>query len=186
MGMIARPLAGARRRLRGAHLAGYSTDGCAQAACGPPLDARQWIAYANCRGAPLSAASAPGHAGHRHVDSTHGEPIMADGISKLESSGAARVQDARDRTQDYLDLAAQTATSGMDRIAERARKGVDVAADSAKAGLEWASDKASGLRDRNMALVHALTDSVAARPLVAIGIAAGLGYIIGRIMRRTD
>jgi ElaB/YqjD/DUF883 family membrane-anchored ribosome-binding protein len=42
------------------------------------------------------------------------------------------------------------------------------------------------LRDRNSALVNAVTDTVSARPLVAIGIAAGLGYIIGRIMRRTD
>jgi ElaB/YqjD/DUF883 family membrane-anchored ribosome-binding protein len=31
-----------------------------------------------------------------------------------------------------------------------------------------------------------VTDSVSARPLIAIAVAAGLGYLIGRIMRNSD
>jgi ElaB/YqjD/DUF883 family membrane-anchored ribosome-binding protein len=42
------------------------------------------------------------------------------------------------------------------------------------------------LRDRNTALVNAVTDSVTSRPLVAIGIAAAVGYLLGRIMRNSD
>lgn len=111
---------------------------------------------------------------------------MADTTAKLESTGKSRVQDASDRAQDYLDRAAQTASSGMDRVTDTARKSVDTAADSAKAGLDWAADKASDLRNRNMALMNAVTDQVSARPIMAIGIAAAVGYILGRIMRSSD
>jgi ElaB/YqjD/DUF883 family membrane-anchored ribosome-binding protein len=107
---------------------------------------------------------------------------MAETTAKLET-GKARLQDAGDRAQDYLERATQSASSGMDRLADTARRSVDTAADSARAGLDWASEQASTLRDRNAAFVNALTDSVTARPLVAIGVAAAIGYLIGRIMR---
>ena len=110
---------------------------------------------------------------------------MAD-TAKLESTGRSHLQDAGDRAQDYLDRASQTASDRMDRVADTARRGVDTATESAKAGLEWASDQASMLRDRNTALVNAVTDTVSARPLMAIGIAAAAGYLLGRIMRGTD
>jgi len=110
---------------------------------------------------------------------------MAD-TANLESTGRSRLQDAGDRAQDYLDRASQTASDRMDRVADTARRGVTTATDTAKAGLDWASDQASMLRDRNTALVNAVTDSVSARPLMAIGIAAAAGYLLGRIMRGTD
>ena len=110
---------------------------------------------------------------------------MAETTAKLET-GKARVQDASERAQDYLDRASQTASSGMDKVADTARRSVDTAAESAKAGLDWASDKASALRERNAALMDAVTDSVTARPLVAIGIAAAIGYVLGRIMHSSD
>ena len=105
--------------------------------------------------------------------------------AKLET-GKARVQDASERAQDYLDRAAQTASSGMDRVTDGARRGVDTAAESAKAGLEWATEKASALRDRNAALMNTVTDTVTQRPLMAIGIAAAVGYVLGRLMRSGD
>ena len=110
---------------------------------------------------------------------------MAD-TANLESAGRSRLQDAGDRAQDYLDRASQTASDRMDRVADTARRGVNTATDTAKAGLDWASDQASMLRDRNTALVNAVTDTVSARPLMAIGIAAAAGYLLGRIMRGTD
>ena len=106
--------------------------------------------------------------------------------ANLESAGRSRLQDAGDRAEDYLDRASQTASDRMDRVADTARRGVTTAADTAKAGLDWASDQASMLRDRNTALVNAVTDTVSARPLLAIGIAAAAGYLLGRIMRGTD
>jgi ElaB/YqjD/DUF883 family membrane-anchored ribosome-binding protein len=110
---------------------------------------------------------------------------MAETTAKLETH-KSRVQDASERAQDYLDRASQTASSGMDKVADTARRSVDTAAESAKAGLDWASDKASALRERNAALMDAVTDSVTARPLVAIGIAAAIGYVLGRIMHSND
>jgi ElaB/YqjD/DUF883 family membrane-anchored ribosome-binding protein len=110
---------------------------------------------------------------------------MAETTAKLET-GKSRVQDASERAQDYLDRASQTASSGMDKVADTARRSVDTAAESAKAGLDWASDKASALRERNAALMDAVTDSVTARPMVAIGIAAAIGYVLGRIMHSSD
>ena len=111
---------------------------------------------------------------------------MAETTAKLESAGKSRLQDAGDRAQDYLDRASQNASAGLDRVAETARTGVDTATESAKAGLEWASDQAAMLRDRNTALVNAVTDTVTARPLVAIGVAAAVGYLLGRILRSSD
>jgi ElaB/YqjD/DUF883 family membrane-anchored ribosome-binding protein len=97
-----------------------------------------------------------------------------------------RLQDASDRAQDYLERATESASSGMDRLADTARRGVDSAGETARAGLDWASDRAYALRDRNAAIVNAVTDTVTARPLVAIGVAAAIGYLIGRIMRSSD
>jgi ElaB/YqjD/DUF883 family membrane-anchored ribosome-binding protein len=106
--------------------------------------------------------------------------------ARLEGAAKSRVQDMGDRAQDYLDRASQTASDKMERVADTARRSVDTAADSAKAGLDWASDQASMLRERNAALVNAVTDSVTARPLVAIGIAAAVGYLVGRVLRSGD
>lgn len=111
---------------------------------------------------------------------------MADTTARMENAGKSRVQDVSDRAQGYLDRAAQSASSSVDRVTDAARKSVDVAADSARAGLDWASDQASMLRDRNAALMNAVTDTVTSRPLVAIGVAAAVGYLLGRIMRSTD
>ena len=106
--------------------------------------------------------------------------------AKFESAGKSRLQDAGDRAQDYLDRASQTASSGMDRwrilhVAVSTRRPT-----SAKAGLDWAADQADSLRDQNAALVNAMTDTVTARPLMAIGVAAAVGYLLGRIMRSGD
>jgi ElaB/YqjD/DUF883 family membrane-anchored ribosome-binding protein len=105
--------------------------------------------------------------------------------AKLET-GKSRIQDASDRAQDYLDRATNTTSSGVDKITDTARRSVDSAAESARAGLDWAADKASALRDRNSALMNAVTDTVSSRPMVAIGIAAAIGYQLGRIMRSND
>ena len=110
---------------------------------------------------------------------------MAEPTAKLET-GKSRMQDASDRAQDYLERATQSASAGMDKLADTARRGVDSASESARAGLDWASDRAYALRDRNAALVSAVTDTVTARPLVAIGVAAAIGYLVGRIMRSSD
>jgi ElaB/YqjD/DUF883 family membrane-anchored ribosome-binding protein len=111
---------------------------------------------------------------------------MAETTAKMENAAKSRIQDAGDRAQDYMDRAAQSASSGVDRVTETARRGVDTAADTARAGLDWASDQASMLRDRNAAMMNALTDTVTSRPLVAIGVAAAVGYLLGRIMRSSD
>ena len=111
---------------------------------------------------------------------------MAETTAKLESTGKSRVQDASDRAQDYLDRASQTASSSMDASRTPRAQGVDTAAESAKAGLDWASDKASALRDRNTRAGERRDRSVTARPMVAIGIAAAVGYLLGRIMRSGD
>ena len=111
---------------------------------------------------------------------------MAETTAKLESTGKSRIQDATDRAQDYVDRTSQAAASGMERMTESARKGVDVAAESAKAGLDWAADKAGALRERNAALMNTLTDTVTQRPMMAIGVAAAIGYVLGRLMRSGD
>ena len=106
--------------------------------------------------------------------------------AKFEREGKTALQDAGDRAQDYLDRSVQSASSNMDRVADTARRGVDKATDSAKAGIEWASDQAEALRDKNEAFINALTDTVTARPLMAVGVAAAVGYILGRVMSSSD
>ena len=111
---------------------------------------------------------------------------MADTTAKLARAGQARIEDASDRAHEYVERAAQAAFSGMDRMAERARKGVDTAAESARAGVEWASGKASSLRERNAAITAAVADTVTARPVLAIGVAVAVGYLLGRILHSDD
>ena len=112
---------------------------------------------------------------------------MEQGNAGWDDTGRARAQDANVGARDYLDLAAQSASSSADRIAEAARRSLDTAAESARSGLAWASEKASSLRDRNAALAKRVADTVAARPLaaamVAIATAAAIGYIAGRAVR---
>ncbi|HJU22387.1 MAG TPA: hypothetical protein VJ891_07745 [Casimicrobiaceae bacterium] len=110
---------------------------------------------------------------------------MAETTAKFEA-GKSRVQDASDRAQDYVDRATQAASSGMDKVTDTARRTVDTATQSARAGLDWASDTASTLREKNTALVNAVTDTVTSRPLIAIGIAAAIGYVLGRLMHGND
>ncbi len=110
---------------------------------------------------------------------------MAEPTAKLES-GKSRLQDASDRAQDYLERATQSASAGMDRLAGTARRGGGTASETARAGLDWASDRAYALRDRNAAIVNAVTDTVTARPLGAIGVAVAVGYLLGRMMRTSD
>jgi ElaB/YqjD/DUF883 family membrane-anchored ribosome-binding protein len=110
---------------------------------------------------------------------------MAETTAKFET-GTSRLENASDRAQDYLERATESASAGMDRLADTARRGVDSASETARAGLDWASDRAYALRERNAAIVNAVTDTVTARPLVAIGVAAAIGYLIGRIMRSSD
>ena len=105
---------------------------------------------------------------------------------KFEREGKTALQDAGDRAQDYLDRASQNASGGMDRVADTARRSVDKATDTAKAGIEWASDQAEALRDKNAAFIDAMTDTVTARPLMAIGVAAAGGDILGRVMSSSD
>jgi len=106
--------------------------------------------------------------------------------AKFEREGKTALQDAGDRAQDYLDRASQGASDSMDRVTDTARRGVDKATDTAKAGIDWASDQAEALRDKNEAFINALTDTVTARPLMAIGVAAAVGYILGRVMSSSD
>lgn len=106
--------------------------------------------------------------------------------AKFEREGKTALQDAGDRAQDYLDRASQGASNSMDRVTDTARRGVDKATDTAKAGIDWASDQAEALRDKNEAFISALSDTVTARPLMAIGVAAAVGYILGRVMSSSD
>jgi ElaB/YqjD/DUF883 family membrane-anchored ribosome-binding protein len=111
---------------------------------------------------------------------------MAETTAKMDSTGKARIQDATDKAQDYLDRAANTASSSVDKVTDTARRSVDTAADKAKQGLDWAADKASELRHRNEAWMNTLTDTVTSRPMMAIGIAAAIGYVLGRLMTGRD
>lgn len=106
--------------------------------------------------------------------------------ARWDNSERSRGQDAGDRSPDYLDLAAQTGSTGMDGVADTARQRLDSGGDPARSVLTLltrVSERAAALRDRNAALARGVADSVAARPLLAIGMAAAIGYLAGRAIR---
>lgn len=82
-----------------------------------------------------------------------------------------------------VDKAAGAARPAIDRAAQYAHQAVDRAADAAAPAAEWVSEKSSQLRVTQKQMVDDACNYVSANPLTSVGIAAALGFLLGRLVR---
>ena len=97
-------------------------------------------------------------------------------------------------SKDSLTDAAQKAHVGVDRVADKASAGVDraraathqsvdqVAAGASRAA-DWATENLEQIKRKQADFTQEASDMISARPLVAVGTAVVIGYLLGRIGR---
>ena len=94
-------------------------------------------------------------------------------MSQTTDRMSATANEVADRMQDYSTQAKSSAASARDRLADAVEKGSD-----------WASEKSRDLRATSQDLLGSACDAVSARPMVAVGIAAAVGYLLARMLAR--
>jgi ElaB/YqjD/DUF883 family membrane-anchored ribosome-binding protein len=94
---------------------------------------------------------------------------------------AAAVGDAAHGTADKIAEAANTVASGISSAQQRGSDAIKNASDGMRDGVEAASDTMREQGDRLLGGVRTYTTQ---NPLLALGLAAGAGIILGRIFRR--
>jgi len=105
------------------------------------------------------------------------------GEEGLNRSSKASIDKAAASAHEAVDKAAGTAKPSIDRAAQYAHQAVDKAANAAAPAADWLSDKSAQLRITQKKVVDDTCNYVSANPLKAVGIAAAIGFILGRLAR---
>lgn len=100
-----------------------------------------------------------------------GNSSLAHGIEKV-GSGANQA----------IDKISDAARPAVDRIASNAHQAVDTAKDIASHAAETLGVKAEHLKEAQTHLTQACSNYMRSNPLVSLGIAAGIGFLISRLM----
>jgi ElaB/YqjD/DUF883 family membrane-anchored ribosome-binding protein len=79
--------------------------------------------------------------------------------------------------------ATEKAAPAIDRAAQAAHQTVDKVAQAAGPAADWINQNAEQLKQQQQALLDGCRSYVRDRPLVAVGVALGAGYLIGRLAR---
>ena len=94
-----------------------------------------------------------------------------------------KANDAHQSVDNAAARAAEKAGPTIDRIAQAAHQTVDRVAQAAAPTADWISENADQLRQQQEQLMETCRSYVRERPLVALGVALGAGYLIGRLGR---
>ncbi|HEX4325677.1 MAG TPA: DUF883 C-terminal domain-containing protein [Burkholderiales bacterium] len=97
------------------------------------------------------------------------------------SSTEAMIGQAAATAHQAIDSAAGRVPAAVDRAAAAAHGAVDSAAGTARPAAHWAAEKVQAVSDAQEKLVGDTRDRVTAHPLKAIAIAAGIGFLLGRL-----
>jgi ElaB/YqjD/DUF883 family membrane-anchored ribosome-binding protein len=92
------------------------------------------------------------------------------------------INSAASGAHDAIDNAAGATKPAVDRAARFAHRTVDKAASAAMPAADWLSEKTQGVRVSRQKLVGDTRGYVSAHPLKAIGAAAAIGFLIGRLL----
>jgi ElaB/YqjD/DUF883 family membrane-anchored ribosome-binding protein len=79
--------------------------------------------------------------------------------------------------------ASEKVTPAIDRVAQAAHQTVDKMAQAAAPAADWISQSAEQLKAHQDQLIEGARSYVRERPLVAVGVALGAGYLIARLTR---
>ncbi len=93
----------------------------------------------------------------------------------------SRMKDVMDDAQDTMGL--DNAGDVMSTARSMLRDTVDAVADRTSAARDWASQTADAARQAPSQLADAGAGYIKASPFLAIGLAAAVGYMIGRAAR---
>lgn len=99
------------------------------------------------------------------------------------SNAAAAASDAASRAHSALDTAVDKAAPAVNRIVDKAHATIDRVAESAVPAAEALQSAVKRTQEASTRMVEGCANSVRAQPLLSIGIAAAIGYLVGRLMR---
>ena len=99
------------------------------------------------------------------------------------SNAAALTSDAAARAHNALDTAVDKAAPAVNRMVDKAHATIDKVAQSAIPAAEAVHSAVNKTQETSTRMMEACASSVRAQPLVAIGVAAALGYLAGRLTR---
>lgn len=99
------------------------------------------------------------------------------------SSANPSVGGAADRAHQTVDRVADRAAPAVDRLSQAVHHTIDKVADKATPAVEWAEQKTMEIRDRSSQFAETWSSYVRAQPLVSVGAALAVGYLIGRLSR---
>ncbi|MBA3505903.1 MAG: hypothetical protein H0T80_09025 [Betaproteobacteria bacterium] len=96
---------------------------------------------------------------------------------------ADRAQQTADRAHQTVDRVAERAVPAVDRLSQAVHQTIDKVADKATPAVEWAEQKTTEIRDRSSQFAETCSAYVREQPLVSVGAALAVGYLIGRLSR---
>jgi ElaB/YqjD/DUF883 family membrane-anchored ribosome-binding protein len=105
------------------------------------------------------------------------------GEDSVNRGSKASIDKAAASVHDVVDKAADAAKPSIDRAAQYAHQAVDRAASTAAPAVDWIADKSEQLRSTQKKVVDDTCNYVSANPLKAVGIAAAIGFVLGRLAR---
>lgn len=94
------------------------------------------------------------------------------------NSTVAKVADQARATTDQV---AERATGAITSARDSVRSSVDSVAERADAVARWTSQRVDAVKQGPNDLLQAGAEYIRARPYAAVGIALGLGYLVGRL-----
>ena len=90
---------------------------------------------------------------------------------------------AHQTVDDIARKATEKAGPAIDRVAEAAHQTVDKVAQAAGPAADWLNDSAERMKQRQDQMISVSRDYIRERPLVTLGVALAVGYLIGRLAR---
>ena len=99
------------------------------------------------------------------------------------SNATAAAADVAARAHNALDTAVDKTTPTVNRMVEKAHATIDRVAEKAAPAAEALQSAVDQTKEKSTRMMEACAESVRAQPLMAIGIAAVVGYLAGRLMR---
>jgi ElaB/YqjD/DUF883 family membrane-anchored ribosome-binding protein len=82
-----------------------------------------------------------------------------------------------------IDAAAARVAPAIDRVARAAHETVDKVAQAAVPAADWLNESADQLRLQREQWMENSRGYIRERPLLTVGVALGVGYLLGRLLR---
>lgn len=107
--------------------------------------------------------------------------LVSEGSLNQSSRQAETINKAASSAHGAVDQAAGKAKPAIDKAAQFAHQTVDKAANAAAPAADWITEKAETLKTTQQQVLDGTVNYVTTNPLKSVGIAAALGFVIGRL-----